>query len=294
MYRGFGFKFSKDKLKIIKQKKTCRRPVVRKATGNLNFSQKTHWRSGGDDLILTCLLLYECVKMSLSKPESPWITTSEPDGLKTKTMHNNLSGSWGVWLWILGPTFSMILSIWRFWVSISLPMSRAMWRRLPMMPPTCSRFSSISFSRASSVTLNAQTHKGRCKYCAVCTNTHTHTLHKLCRPGSAKVVKSLSSIFHLRPVSCLWGRVCDLTLGIWTPGGSDAQRLSSSQETEFKSTGRTVDLKNKWFPSSLKCGLSYSVCIPSSEVIRCRYVGFYYVSSTSPADFNTTSTGVGP
>lgn len=50
-------------------------------------------------------------------------------------------------------TFSMILSIWRFWVSISLPMSRAMWRRLPMMPPTCSRFSSISFSRASSVTL---------------------------------------------------------------------------------------------------------------------------------------------
>lgn len=50
-------------------------------------------------------------------------------------------------------TISIILSIWRFWVSISLPMSRAMWRRLPMMPPTCSKLSSISFSRASFVTL---------------------------------------------------------------------------------------------------------------------------------------------
>lgn len=43
---------------------------------------------------------------------------------------------------------------------------------------------------------------------------------------------------------------------------------------EFKSTGRTVDyiyvdydyVENK-FTSSLKCGLSYSVCIPSSEVL---------------------------
>lgn len=53
-------------------------------------------------------------------------------------------------------TFSMILSIWRFCVSISLPMSRAMWRKLPMMPLTCSRFSSISFSRASFVTLGVK------------------------------------------------------------------------------------------------------------------------------------------
>lgn len=53
-------------------------------------------------------------------------------------------------------TFSMILSIWRFCVSISLPMSRAMWRRFPMIPLTCSRFSSISFSRASFVTLRAK------------------------------------------------------------------------------------------------------------------------------------------
>ncbi len=50
-------------------------------------------------------------------------------------------------------TISIILSIWRFWVSISLPMSRAMWRRLPMIPPTCSKLSSISVSRASFVTL---------------------------------------------------------------------------------------------------------------------------------------------
>jgi len=73
-------------------------------------------------------------------------------------------------LWNLDPgTLSMILSIWRFWVSISLPMSSAMWRRFPMMPPTCSRFSSISFSRASSVTLN--THEGGFKYGGVCGNT---------------------------------------------------------------------------------------------------------------------------
>lgn len=34
-------------------------------------------------------------------------------------------------------------------------------------------------------------------------SAETHSLHILCRPGSVKVVKSLSSTFHLRPVSCL-------------------------------------------------------------------------------------------
>lgn len=62
----------------------------------------------------------------------------------------------GVLLEMSALTFSMILSIWRFCVSISLPMSRAMWRKLPMMPLTCSRFSSISFSRASFVTLGGK------------------------------------------------------------------------------------------------------------------------------------------
>lgn len=46
-----------------------------------------------------------------------------------------------------------MLSICLFCLSISLPMSTAIVFRLPMMLPTASRFSSISSSRASLVTL---------------------------------------------------------------------------------------------------------------------------------------------
>lgn len=47
-----------------------------------------------------------------------------------------------------------MLSICTFCLSISLPMSRAIVFRLPMMLPTAPRFSSISSSRASLVTLH--------------------------------------------------------------------------------------------------------------------------------------------
>lgn len=69
------------------------------------------------------------------------------------------------------------------------------------------------------------THKNTKADVNTAASAETHSLHILCRPGSVKVVKSLSSTFHLRPASCLWGPVCDLTLGIWTPGGSGAQQL---------------------------------------------------------------------
>lgn len=48
-------------------------------------------------------------------------------------------------------------SMWAFCWSISLPIFRAMSFRLPMMPPTAWRFSSISSSRASLVTLKNDT-----------------------------------------------------------------------------------------------------------------------------------------
>lgn len=53
-------------------------------------------------------------------------------------------------------TFSVMLSICRFCLSISLPMSTAMDLRLPMMLPTAPRFSSISSSRASLVILRTR------------------------------------------------------------------------------------------------------------------------------------------
>lgn len=64
------------------------------------------------------------------------------------------------WMCLLFPpggrvtlTFPWMRSICTFWVWISFPISRAMLRRLPRMLPTCVRFSSMSSSRASFVTL---------------------------------------------------------------------------------------------------------------------------------------------
>ena len=54
------------------------------------------------------------------------------------------------------PTFWLMRSTVRFWELISLPMSTAMLRRLPIMPLTSPRFCSISFSRSSFVILKRQ------------------------------------------------------------------------------------------------------------------------------------------
>lgn len=53
-------------------------------------------------------------------------------------------------------TLLLMRSTCLFWDSISLPMSMAMFLRLPSMPLTCVRFSSISSSLASLVILSKQ------------------------------------------------------------------------------------------------------------------------------------------
>ena len=62
-------------------------------------------------------------------------------------------------LWCDGSTFPRMRSICTFCVSISFPMSSAMLFRFPMMLPTWDRFSSISSSRASLVTLRVKQSK---------------------------------------------------------------------------------------------------------------------------------------
>ena len=60
----------------------------------------------------------------------------------------------------LKPTLRFILSSCLFWFSTSVPMSWAMFLRLPIMVETCCMFSSISSSRSSLVILSvAQKHQ---------------------------------------------------------------------------------------------------------------------------------------
>lgn len=65
--------------------------------------------------------------------------------------------------WCDSCTFPPMRSICTFCVSISFPMSSAMLFRFPMMLPTWDRFSSISSSRASLVTLRKSTVKCVCE-----------------------------------------------------------------------------------------------------------------------------------
>lgn len=73
-------------------------------------------------------------------------------------VHNYLSSFWALsfapWiLFLFDSAIWLILSSWQFCEPISLPMSMAMFRRLPIMVDTPTMFSSISSSRASLVIL---------------------------------------------------------------------------------------------------------------------------------------------
>lgn len=66
---------------------------------------------------------------------------------------------------------------------------------------------------------------GRFKYCDIYMNTRPHTPHIAALTRFRKVLKTLSSIFHLWSFSCLLRAVFDLGRGIWTLGGSSAQQF---------------------------------------------------------------------
>ncbi len=80
-------------------------------------------------------------------------------------------------------TLLWMRSIWTFWVSISLPMSSAMLLRLPRILPTCAKFSSISSSLASFVTLSKR-------------NDCLYTVQKF---GGAKIFLCLERTFFCSP-----------------------------------------------------------------------------------------------
>lgn len=80
-------------------------------------------------------------------------------------------------------TLLWMRSTWTFWVSISLPMSSAMLRRLPRILPTCAKFSSISSSLASFVTLSKR-------------NDCLYTVPKF---GGAKIFRCFEITFFCSP-----------------------------------------------------------------------------------------------